>query len=86
VTLADKVFGGNRYPAAFRYAASWFSLTVSVAVAVAIGIWFVSDDVVEVPAGRWGVSLICAVMAAFSWWGNRYVRAEMRARSAGADR
>ena len=54
MALADKVFGGNRYPPGFRYAASWSSLTVFAAIAA--GIWFVPDDVVEdQPAG--GASL-----------------------------
>ena len=78
VTLADRVFGGSSISPRARYVASWSSVTVFAAVAV--GIWFVPDDVVEDPAGRWGICLICAVMAAFAWWGNRWVHAEMRRR------
>jgi hypothetical protein len=83
VTLADRVFGGSPLSPRSRYVASWVG--GSVFAVLAVGVWFVPDDVVEDPAGRWGFCLISVAMAAFAWWGNRWVHAEMRARSPAED-
>ena len=59
-----------------KYIVSWVGVVLSLSLAVYA--WFIPADDLDIPSGRWLLSLVGVAMFAFALWGNRYFRERMR--------
>jgi type IV secretory pathway TrbL component len=76
VAQGDEAFGGSRMPSSTKYIVSWVGVALSLFVAMYA--WFIPADDLDIPSGRWLLSLVGVAMFAFALWGNRYFRRRMR--------
>jgi hypothetical protein len=76
VAEGDKAFGGSGIPPLTKYIVSWVGVVLSLTLAVYA--WFIPADDLDIPSGRWLLSLVGVAMFAVALWGNRYFRERMR--------